>query len=1081
MKELRYEAEARAALLAGIDAVADAVKVTLGPKGRNVMLALGTGDVVVTNDGVTIAGEIELEPLFERQGARLVKEVALATNNVAGDGTTTATLLAQAIVRHGLRNVAAGADPLALRRGIEIAVRQVVEHLRDAQAVPVREREQISRVATISAADEEVGALIGQAFARAGNDAVVRVEHLDRAGVELEFIEGMQFAGGALSPHFYDGEEAVLEDPFILISGERLSAARDVLPLLEQVIPTGRPLLIIAEQVEGEALGTLVLNKTKGALDVVAVPTPEFVKAQRVRMHEDLAALTGGLPVDPSLGVSLQGIQLVQLGQAARVVVDANTTTIIGGRGEESVVAERVARIRAELAAGQDLNEFEVDKLRERIARLSGRVAAIRVGADSEAELLERRHRVEDAVRATRAALTEGVIAGGGAALLHARGAIDASGRESDVVTGAEIVRRALEEPLRQIARNAGIEASTAVATVGTLGPREGLDAATGEYCDLFIRGIIDPVMVTRSALANAASIAKNVLTTECVVTALGNEDLTSLARSVNDHAHTVVHRPPRHLRYGADARAVLQAGVDRIADAIKVTLGPMGRNVLVTDGEGRLTITNDGATIAAGIDLGAVFERTGARLVRQVATSTNQVAGDGTTTATLLAQALVRHGLRNVAAGAHPLALRRGIELAVEQVIAHLRDVQAVAVSEREQVAHVASISAGDTGIGALIADALDQVGNDGALSIQDGQTMHLELEVSEGARFDGGFVAADMATEDSGNEALLDYPYSLLVDHKIDSGLDLVPAMNLVAATGNPLLIIAEMIEGEAVRTLVRNKLRGALTSVAVLAPEFGERRARVLEDLALITGAMPIAADLGTSLESVTLGQLGRARRVVVNRTNTTIIEGQGAPEGIQLRIEQIRREMSERGITHFDKGKLGERMARLVGGVAVIKVGAATETELRERRHRVEDAVQAARAARTEGIVAGGGAALIHARDAIAVTDPDADVVTGAEIVRRALEEPLRQIARNAGIEPSDAVARVATLDLRSGLNAATGSYGDLFAVGIFDPVMVTRSALANAASIAKTILTTECIVSGPAAMSPAGAEEAGLPA
>ena len=1083
-RDLRYNAAARAALLAGIDAVADAVKVTLGPRGRNVMLVLGTGDVVVTNDGVTIASEIELEPLFERQGARLVKEVASATNEIAGDGTTTATVLAQAIVRHGLRNVAAGADPLALRRGIELAVTQVIAHLRDVQAVPVRERRQIARVAAISAGETEVGELIGHAFADAGNDAVVRVGHRDRAGVELELIEGMQFPGGALSPQFYtDAEqrEAVLENPYILISGARLSAASDVLGVLEQVIPTGRPLLIIAEHIEGEALGTLVLNKAKGALQVVAVPTPEFVQVQRTRLHEDLAILTGGLPVAADLGVSLRGIQLTQLGQAERVVVDSRTTTIIGGAGTEERVAGRVAMIRSELQAGTGLSEFDLDKLRERMARLSGRVAMIRVGADTEAELAERRHRVEDAVLATRAALTEGVVAGGGAALIHAREAIDAGGCEPDVMTGAEIVRRALEAPLRQIALNAGIEPSTAVATVGALGLREGLDAATGAYGDLVEGGVIDPVMVTRSALANAASIAKNVLTTECVVTETSNEDLTTHARAVNDNAHTVVHRPPRHLLYGADVREKLQVGVDRIADAVKVTLGPQGRNVLLQDSEGRLTITNDGATIAANIDLAETFERAGARLVRQVASTTNEVAGDGTTTATLLAQALVRHGLRNVAAGTHPLALRQGLELAVEQVTSHLRDVQAVAVSDRAQLAHVATISAGDPAIGALIAEAIEAVGNDGSLSIQNGQTLDLELEVSEGARFPGGFVSADMATEANGGEAVLDNPFILLVDHKIDAGLDLVPVLDLVAPTGRPLLLICEMIEGEAVRTLVENKLRGALTSVAVLAPEFGERRSRILEDLALLTGGMPIAADLGLSLAGVELAYLGSARRVVVTRTTTTILDGHGAKPGIALRIEQLRRELEEPGTTHFDKGKLGERMARLVGGVAVIKVGAATETEMHERRHRVEDAVQAARAARTEGIVAGGGAALIHAREAIDATGLDPDVVTGAEIVRRALEEPLRQIARNAGIDPSTAVAAVAALGLREGLNARTGVYGDLFADGVFDPVMVTRSALANAASIAKTILTTECIVSGPAALSPAGAALAGVTA
>jgi|GEM_PF-123021 len=1071
-KELKYDAAARAALLAGIDAVADAVKVTLGPSGRNVMLATGDDEVIVTNDGVTIAGEIELGPVFERQGARLVREVAAKTNEVAGDGTTTATLLAQSLVGHGLKNVAAGADPMALRRGIERAVERVLEHLGE-QSIAVAEPAQMVDVATIAAGDATLGEVIGEAFAQVGAQGVVRVEHRDEPGVELELIEGMQFPSAYVSPHMITDaarREAVLENPYILISGERLSAARDVLPLLEQVIPTGRPLLVIAEHIDGEALGTLVLNKVQGALTSVAVPTPEFIQSDRRRVHEDLAVLTGGLPVASELGVSLGSIRLVHLGEAARVVVDGRSTTIVDGAGDADAVARRIAAIRDELEGDRGLSDYDRDKLRERLARLGGRVAVIRVGATTEAELAERRHRVEDALRATRAALQEGIVAGGGAALVHAQTAVGDCGLQGDEATGAAIVRRALEDPLRQIAHNAGLEPSTTVMRVRELGPREGLDAATGRYGDMLAAGVIDPTLVTRSALANAASIAKNVLATMCVVARPQLEDMTAAARAVNDRSNTVLHRPPRQLRYGAQARALLQEGVDAVADAVKVTLGPRGRNVLVVDGDGP-TITNDGATIAAGIEIGGVFRRPGAQLLRQVAGATNEVAGDGTTTATLLAQALVRGGLKNVAAGAHPLALRRGVERAVEQVVAHLRDVQAVPVSERAQIERVATISAGDAQIGAIVAEAIETAGNDGSLSIQDGQTLELEIERSPGARLPGGFLSPEMATDEGRAEAVLEYPYVLLVDQKLESGRQLLPALDLVAPTGRPLLVIATMIEADAIQALVTNAKRGVLTSVAVIAPEFGERRARVLEDLALLTGGMPIAPDLGLSLESIRLDQLGQARRVVVDRLTTTILDGAGAQAGIDLRIGQLRDELAERGLTHFDRGKLAERLARLVGGVAVLKVGAATETEQRERRHRVEDAVQATRAARTEGVVAGGGAALLHAQAAIDASGCTADEATGVELVRRALEEPLRQIARNAGLEPSSVVERVRALGLHEGFDADQGRYGDLLAAGVIDPLMVTRSALANAASVAKTILTTECIVAGPPAMTP----------
>ncbi|HSI80153.1 MAG TPA: chaperonin GroEL [Solirubrobacterales bacterium] len=535
-----------------------------------------------------------------------------------------------------------------------------------------------------------------------------------------------------------------------------------------------------------------------------------------------------------------------------------------------------------------------------------------------------------------------------------------------------------------------------------------------------------------------------------------------------------------KELKYDAEARGALQAGVDAVANAVKVTLGPKGRYVVLDKKFGAPTITNDGVTIAREIEIEDVFENQGAQLVREVATATNDVAGDGTTTATLLAQTIVRHGLKNVAAGANPLALRRGIELAVDQVVTHLRDKQSHEVGGKEQIARVAAISAADDEIGNVIADAIEKVGKDGVVNVEEGQTFGMELEFTEGMQFDKGYISPYMVTDQDRMEAVLDDPYVLIANQKIGSVRDMLPVLEQVMQGGKPLLIVAEDVEGESLATLVVNKLRGTFTGVAVKAPGFGDRRKRMLEDIAILTGGEVITEEMGLKLENTQLSQLGRARRIVVSKDTTTIIDGAGEKEQIEGRINQIRQEI-ENTDSDFDREKLQERLAKLAGGVAVVKVGAATETEMKERKHRVEDALQATRAALEEGIVPGGGVALLNAQDAIdsdGLTDNDER--TGAEIIRRSLEAPVRQIADNSGLEGSVVVEKVRGLKPGEGLNADTGDYGDLTEAGVIDPTMVTRSALQNAASIAKNILTTEAIVAEPPEKEPAGVPGGGMP-
>ncbi len=516
-----------------------------------------------------------------------------------------------------------------------------------------------------------------------------------------------------------------------------------------------------------------------------------------------------------------------------------------------------------------------------------------------------------------------------------------------------------------------------------------------------------------------------------------------------------------KELRFNEDARRSLQRGVDTLADAVKVTLGPKGRYVVLDKKFGAPTITNDGVSIAREIELEDPFENQGAQLVREVATATNDVAGDGTTTATVLAQAIVREGLRNVTAGANPMGLKRGIEQAVEQAVANIK-AQSKEVSGKEDIARVATISARDREIGDVIADAIEKVGKDGVVNVEDGQTFGLDLEFTEGMQFEKGYISPYMITDSDRMEAVLEDPYILIANQKIGAVKDVLPILEQVIQSGKPLLIIAEDLEGEALATIVVNKLRGTFSVVAVKAPGFGDRRKRMLEDIAILTGGEVITEEMGLKLENTAVAQLGRARRIVVDKDHTTIIDGAGKGDDIKARIKQIKQEI-ENSDSDFDREKLQERLAKLSGGVAVVKVGAATETEMKEKKHRVEDALQATRAALEEGIVPGGGVALLTAATKLKIDESHHDEATGQKIIKRALEEPIRQLAANAGLEGSVVVSDIRAAKAGFGLNVDSGEMVDLVKAGIIDPAMVTRSALQNAASIAKNILTTECIV------------------
>jgi chaperonin GroEL len=516
-------------------------------------------------------------------------------------------------------------------------------------------------------------------------------------------------------------------------------------------------------------------------------------------------------------------------------------------------------------------------------------------------------------------------------------------------------------------------------------------------------------------------------------------------------------------LKFDDDARRSLEAGVNKLADAVKVTIGPKGRNVVLDKKFGAPTITNDGVSIAREIELEDPFENMGAQLVKEVATKTNDIAGDGTTTATVLAQALVREGLRNVAAGANPMGVKRGIESAVGAAVDSIASISKE-IDEKSEIAQVAAISAADPQIGEVIADAIDKVGKDGVVTVEESNTFGLDLEFTEGMQFDKGYLSPYFVTDPERQEAVLEDPYILFANSKITAVQDLLPVLEKVMQSGKPMLIISEDVEGEALATLVVNKIRGTFSSAAVKAPGFGERRKAMLQDMAILTGGQVIAEEVGLKLETTTLDLLGRARKVVINKDDTTIVEGAGSHEDVAGRIAQIKAEIDNTD-SDWDREKLQERLAKLSGGVAVVKVGAATEVELKEKKHRIEDALSATRAAIEEGVVAGGGTALVRAKPSVAsvVEKLEGDEQTGARIVLHALDAPARLIADNAGLEGAVIVQQLEKESGNIGLNAATGEFTDLLAAGVIDPAKVTRAALQNAASIAALLLTTECLV------------------
>ena len=885
-KEIKYNVEAREFLKEGVDALSNAVKVTLGPKGRNVIIDKKFGAPQVTKDGVTVAKEVELEDAIPNMGAQMVKEVASKTNDDAGDGTTTATVLAQAMIGVGLKNVTAGANPMDLKRGIDKAVGVVVDSLKKQSQTVGTDFAKIEQVATISANnDGTIGKLIAEAMGKVNKEGVITVEEAKGTETHVDVVEGMQFDRGYISAYFItDTEkmEAQLDKPYILITDKKISTMKELMGVLEPVAQSGRSLLIIAEDVDGEALSALVVNKLRGTLKIAACKAPGFGD-RRKEMLEDIAVLTGATVISTDKGMKIEDANLSVLGTAEKVTLNKENTTIVDGAGSKDAIAARVAQIRAGIEAAT--SDYDKEKLQERLAKLAGGVAVLYVGAATEVEMKEKKDRVDDALAATRAAVEEGIVPGGGVAYI-----------------------RAVE------------------------------------------------------------------------------------------------------------------------------------------------------------VELEDAIPNMGAQMVKEVASKTNDDAGDGTTTATVLAQAMIGVGLKNVTAGANPMDLKRGIDKAVGVVVDSLKKQSQTVGTDFAKIEQVATISANNDGtIGKLIAEAMGKVNKEGVITVEEAKGTETHVDVVEGMQFDRGYISAYFITDTEKMEAQLDKPYILITDKKISTMKELMGVLEPVAQSGRSLLIIAEDVDGEALSALVVNKLRGTLKIAACKAPGFGDRRKEMLEDIAVLTGATVISTDKGMKIEDANLSVLGTAEKVTLNKENTTIVDGAGSKDAIAARVAQIRAGI-EAATSDYDKEKLQERLAKLAGGVAVLYVGAATEVEMKEKKDRVDDALAATRAAVEEGIVPGGGVAYIRAVEALETLKGDnEDQTTGIQIVKRAIEEPLRQIVTNAGGEGSVVVNKVKEGKGAFGYNARDDRYEDLLKAGIIDPTKVSRVALENAASIASMFLTTECVL------------------
>ncbi|KAJ8446259.1 LOW QUALITY PROTEIN: hypothetical protein Cgig2_016030 [Carnegiea gigantea] len=1208
-KELYFNKDGSAIkkLQMGVNKLADLVGVTLGPKGRNVVLESKYGSPKIVNDGVTVAREVELEDPVENIGAKLVRQAAAKTNDLAGDGTTTSVVLAQGLIAEGVKVVAAGANPVLITRGIEKTTKALVSELK-LMSKEVEDSE-LADVAAVSAGNNyEVGNMIAEAMGKVGRKGVVTLEEGKSAENSLYVVEGMQFERGYISPYFVtDAEKMTVEyeNCKLLLVDKKITNARDLINILEDSIRGGYPLLIIAEDIEQEALATLVVNKLRGSLKIAALKAPGFGE-RKSEYLDDIAILTGGTVIREEVGLTLDKAGPEVLGLAAKVVLTKDSTTIVGDGSTQEAVNKRVAQIKNLIEVAEQ--DYEKEKLNERIAKLSGGVAVIQVGAQTETELKEKKLRVEDALNATKAAVEEGIVVGGGCTLLRLASKVDAIRDKLDndeEKVGADIVKRALSYPLKLIAKNAGVNGSVVSEKVlSSDNPRYGYNAATGQYEDLMASGIIDPTKVVRCCLEHASSVAKTFLMSDCVVveikepeavpagnpmdnsgpyipyqligaqphilsltavwllvvmlfrdswglgpcfevltenrppvlfyvlsaemtsmTSVGSlaascgramdkkavssaEKLSSFASTSSTfslgRSQNVVLRKSRSAKINAMAKELyfnkdgsairkLQSGVNQLADLVGVTLGPKGQHVILEDSFGSTIVVNDGVTVAKEVELEDPVENIGVKLVRQAATKTNDLAGDGTTTSIVLAQGIIAEGVKVVAAGANPVLITRGIEKTTKALVSALKGMSKEV--EDSELADVAAVSAGnDYEIGNLIAEAMSKVGRKGVVTLEVGKSAENSINVVEGMLFERGYLSPYFVTD--AEKMIVEYENCklLLVDKKITKARDLVKILENAITKGYPILIIAEDIEQDPLATLVVNRLRGSLKVAAIKAPGFGERRRDYLDDVAIVTGGTVIREEEGLTLGKAGPEVLGHSAKVVLTKDTTTIVGDGSTQEAV---AEQ-----------DFDKEKLNGRIAKLSGGVAVIQIGAQTESELQEKKLRVEDALNATKAAVEEGIVVGGGCALLRLSskvDGIKEKLENEEEKVGADIVKRALSYPLKLMAKNAGANGSVVMEKVLASDNpRYGYNAATGQYEDLMAAGIIDPtkasdndlgfmqlnfhalnyippgscgvaieencnvvgctgVHVVRCCLEHASSVAKTFLMSDCVV------------------
>tara|TARA_B100001123_G_scaffold449817_1_gene616902 strand:+ start:279 stop:3647 length:3369 start_codon:yes stop_codon:yes gene_type:complete len=1064
--EMIFDSEARFALGRGVDAVADTTKITLGPLCQNVLLQTPPFRPVITNDGISIARSINLRDEYENMGAKLIIEAASEASWWAGDGTTSATILAQEMLHAGLKNIAAGANPMMLRRGIELASGVVLEELKRI-SVDARNENVLTQVGTVSANSNVLGELAAKAILETQPNGGVVVEEGRGLQSQLRRSTGVSMDEGYVSSAFVNTVygKAELDNPYILITDRRIVEFGEIRRLLDSLVDNDvTSVFVMCDSVDEVALSDVLAANKNENLQLVIASNP-VAGLSRSEVCEDLAIVTGGTFVSDEFGRSWDNVNSEVFGRAERVVVGPKEFLIVGPKGDPARIASRISAMQSE--ADRTRNHTQADLIKNRITRLSGKMITIEVSASTGTERTELCQRTENAVSACRAAYDNGVLPGGGRSLLWARSALDVLDVHGDQATGVGIVREALQRPTEQIAINAGLDGQLIVEKIESEDDIEyGFDALSRSCVNVFEAGVLDPLDVVSSSLRSATSTAVSILTTETAIRHTEKIEDIEIPGMGNEVNQSQPERRTTEILFGDNGRRSLHSGVDKLADVVKVTHGPTGMSVVLERrglaGSYCPAVTRDGADVAREIELPDPIEDLGAQLLREAALHTESMAGDGTTTAMVLAQAIVREADMQIAAGRSPMSIGSGIRLAANYVDAYLRE-HAREISSKAEVERVARVSSRDSEIATAVTQIVDHTGDDGAIDVRQGRGVETTIRINNGFQAEASLTDAFFVDDADRSQTVIESPYIVAILGSVlirDLALlfDVFTNANIVT----DVVLIAEDFPTETLGALRANWRQDGPRVCPVVTNSLDLSGSEVLMDVAAVTGGQVIGDAIGRPWNSIDVNVLGKAQRVVVDMKSAVIVNGADREDGLERRKLQIVERVRERDRSNATK--IAEKqLQRLSGRIGTIYVGAATQLEVKRRLQLADDAVKSVRSALTSGVVPGGGAAYLHAARSLPELPEESDVGAGVSAMRKALDDPFKSIVVNAGEDPGGILARIDFGSFWNGYDSVTGKFIDLFESGIIDPLLVSQHALAAAVSVACAIITTDTVV------------------